>query len=330
MKTSVALCTYNGEEFLAEQLRSIAKQTVAVDELVICDDGSIDRTEAIIKDFSEKTPIPIKFIKNPRNLGYTKNFEQAIGLCSGDVIFLADQDDIWMPRKVEVICDFFIHNPDKDFVFTNAVLINSFGMNTYAGSLFDIVGMDKRNKKIFNDGFIYDVLCSSGRVTGMSTALRSSFVPYCLPFPQTTVFSVHDEMIAVMAAIHNKIAYIDQCLIQYRLHSNQSVGLWMLFKFPPQRWELAQNTLFWHESLVEQNSRKDLDKLRFVYKRFWRARSKWGGLKLLQMYFSGQYRKAYSHPWAAFKRDMNGIGIRAINRIKMLKNLKITVTETDL
>ncbi len=100
MKTSVAMCTYNGESYLDEQLQSILEQTEPIDEIVICDDGSIDKTLSIIEKFI-KAGTPIRLILNQKNLGYTRNFEKAICLCSGDIIFLADQDDIWMPEKVK-------------------------------------------------------------------------------------------------------------------------------------------------------------------------------------------------------------------------------------
>lgn len=87
MSISVAMCTYNGESYLIEQLESIINQTMPVDEIVICDDGSTDSTCLLVEQFIKTSRIPIKFIKNGRNIGFTKNFEKAICLCSGDIIF---------------------------------------------------------------------------------------------------------------------------------------------------------------------------------------------------------------------------------------------------
>ena len=101
MKLSVALCTYNGEKFIAEQLESIARQTVLPDELIICDDRSADQTVQILHEFANKAPFPVSIYHNETTLGVIRNFEQAISLCKGEYIALADQDDVWLPEKIE-------------------------------------------------------------------------------------------------------------------------------------------------------------------------------------------------------------------------------------
>src|SRR5580698_1985958 len=100
MKLSVALCTYNGERFLPEQLASIREQSRLPDELVICDDASADQSVAIATRFAERAPFPVRIEANSRNLGSTPNFARAIELCNGDAIVLSDQDDVWLPDKL--------------------------------------------------------------------------------------------------------------------------------------------------------------------------------------------------------------------------------------
>jgi glycosyltransferase involved in cell wall biosynthesis len=102
-RLSVALCTYNGTQYLQEQLDSIAAQTKLPDELVICDDRSSDNTVEIIKLFSSKVSFPVHLHINEINLRTIKNFEKAISLCTGDIIVLSDQDDVWKPCKTERI-----------------------------------------------------------------------------------------------------------------------------------------------------------------------------------------------------------------------------------
>lgn len=100
MKLSVALCTYNGESFLQQQLDSILQQELSVDEIVICDDGSTDRTISIIESYKQRYHYPTFILEqNKKNKGVRKNFEYAISLCSGDIIFLSDQDDVWQCEK---------------------------------------------------------------------------------------------------------------------------------------------------------------------------------------------------------------------------------------
>ena len=95
------MTTYNGQSFLEKQLNSILSQTIKVDEIIVCDDGSTDATHKILSKY-ESTGV-LKFQVNDSNLGFVRNFEKALSLCTGEYIFLSDQDDIWYPNKVEVL-----------------------------------------------------------------------------------------------------------------------------------------------------------------------------------------------------------------------------------
>lgn len=105
MKISVALATYNGEKFIIEQLESILRQTQAVDEVVICDDRSQDGTVPLIEEFIAQNSLGDRWrlFVNERNLGYCENFKKAAYLCTGDVVFFCDQDDIWVQNRIEVM-----------------------------------------------------------------------------------------------------------------------------------------------------------------------------------------------------------------------------------
>ena len=114
MKTSVAIATYNGEKYIIEQLESILYQTQAVDEVIICDDCSQDRTVHIIRDFIVQHELNCtwKLFVNDQNLGYCENFKKAIYLCTGDIVFFCDQDDIWVKNRVEVMAAAIHDKPD--------------------------------------------------------------------------------------------------------------------------------------------------------------------------------------------------------------------------
>lgn len=100
MRVSVVLATFNGERHLQHQLDSYTTQELRPDELVVCDDASTDGTWAILEEFADKAPFTVRMVRNQRNLGFGRNFAQALGLASGDVIFMSDQDDVWLPRKL--------------------------------------------------------------------------------------------------------------------------------------------------------------------------------------------------------------------------------------
>ena len=104
MKISVVIASYNGGQFIHEQLVSIAAQSVPPHEIIICDDCSTDATSSIVAEFSAQNPdISVIFSVNPSPLGIDKNFEHAISLASGDIIFLCDQDDVWLPDRIKVM-----------------------------------------------------------------------------------------------------------------------------------------------------------------------------------------------------------------------------------
>ena len=124
---SVALCTYNGEKYITEQINSILEQSTPVDEIVICDDGSTDNTITIIEDIKQNCSTNIIINRNTQNLGVCANFELAISLCKGEVILLSDQDDIWNHDKVKTIVSWFDTHPQKTAVFTDAKLITEEG-----------------------------------------------------------------------------------------------------------------------------------------------------------------------------------------------------------
>src|SRR5258706_6945784 len=97
---SVAMCTCNGAAYLADQLESIAAQSRLPDELVVRDDASVDDTPAVIQAFAARAPFPVRFERNADRLGSTRNFDGAIAACTGDLIALSDQDDVWHQDKV--------------------------------------------------------------------------------------------------------------------------------------------------------------------------------------------------------------------------------------
>src|SRR5262249_31567365 len=97
------MCTYNGAEFLPAQWESILAQSRKPDEIVVCDDGSSDQTRALLEQFASGSAIPVTIQLNQTNLGSVKNFEQAIRLCTGDIIALSDQDDVWRSDKLQSI-----------------------------------------------------------------------------------------------------------------------------------------------------------------------------------------------------------------------------------
>ncbi|MCR5127860.1 MAG: glycosyltransferase, partial [Lachnospiraceae bacterium] len=105
MKISVVMCTYNGENYIKEQLRTILKQSRKPEEVILCDDRSTDRTTEIIRNFIRVCGLEERWhlYENAENVGWKRNFMEALRRSTGDLIFLADQDDLWHPRKIELM-----------------------------------------------------------------------------------------------------------------------------------------------------------------------------------------------------------------------------------
>jgi glycosyltransferase involved in cell wall biosynthesis len=102
-RISIAMAAFNGEKYIGEQLESFGKQTVPPDEVIVSDDASSDRTVEIIEAFKEHARFEIVLLRNKSRIGYTPNFGRAISQCTGDVIFISDQDDVWFPDKLQIV-----------------------------------------------------------------------------------------------------------------------------------------------------------------------------------------------------------------------------------
>lgn len=220
---SVAMCTYNGAKFLPEQLKSIADQTVSVDELVVCDDRSKDDTVEIIKTFAATSRFPVRIHVNEQNLGSTRNFEKCLSLCQGDIIFLTDQDDLWRKDKVQKQVAFLNARPEIDAVFSDAAMINNDSEPT-GKTIWQEIEFDKARRQIWQDGKPYDILFNGFVVTGATLAIRKSCLERLMPFPTHVPDLIHDAWIAVVLSLENKIDFISDTLIFYRIHSSQQVG----------------------------------------------------------------------------------------------------------
>lgn len=220
MRISIALCTYNGVRFLNEQLLSIAAQTRLPDEIVICDDCSIDGTWEMIEAFSKKINCPVKYYRNQNRLGSTKNFEKAIGLCSGDLIALCDQDDVWMPEKLEILESKFLDSPFLDAAFSNGEIVDE-RLSPLGYTLWQHTGFNIYKQRKMNHGHSLEVLLKHVVVTGATLIFKSSLKEYILPIPSIWV---HDAWIALLASTRNKLGIVSRPLILYRQHGKNQIG----------------------------------------------------------------------------------------------------------
>ncbi|MFY1048345.1 glycosyltransferase family 2 protein [Chryseobacterium sp. GP-SGM7] len=246
-KISVALCTYNGEKFIHQQIDSILNQTLKVDEIVICDDGSKDNTSNILLEYQNKLPGVFKIYNNEQNLRSVKNFEKAISLCTGDIIFLSDQDDKWQTDKVETMLNYFLKNPQISVLATNGFALDGDDNTIERYSLWDVPRF-LREKKI-NVDYFKIISNVSNIATGASMAIRKEYLEKILPFPILENFH-HDEWIALVASSEKKFELLNEKLFYYREHSGQQVGGVFFDKTPEEKKNLVK---FFDLSLSQQD-----------------------------------------------------------------------------
>ncbi|MBI5418628.1 MAG: glycosyltransferase family 2 protein [Deltaproteobacteria bacterium] len=221
-RVSVAMCTYNGGAFLREQLDSIASQTRLPDETVVFDDRSsdADATVEILKDFAAKAPFPVRVTVNTQNIGSTKNFEQAIRACTGGIIVLSDQDDVWLPDKLARIEAVFSSSPRIGVVFTDGEVVDD-ALRPLGYRLWQAFGFTRKMQRRLSTGEATEVLLKYNVVTGATMAFRSEYVPLVVPFPESCV---HDWWIALLVSFIADLAMIPEPLIKYRQHSANQIG----------------------------------------------------------------------------------------------------------
>lgn len=198
---SVALCTYNGAAFLEEQVISILNQSHQNIEIVILDDCSSDETYTLIQQMAQKYEA-VKSYKNETNLGFNRNFEKAIALCSGDYIAISDQDDVWEPNKLQVLLD---HIGDNWLVFSNSSYIDEEG-KFMEGQLLHNLQMGNRD---------YKSLTLYNFVTGHTSMFSREFIENLFPIPHS---GYYDWWMGFVALYHKKLSYVNQQLTQHRIH----------------------------------------------------------------------------------------------------------------
>jgi glycosyltransferase involved in cell wall biosynthesis len=225
------LCTYNGERFLREQLDSVFAQSVPPMQLVVSDDGSTDTTVAIVEEAinahrqpGSRAAITVTVLRNSAPVGVVSNFQLAISACSGDLVVLCDQDDIWRTDRLERIVSEFDARPDLLLLHSDATLIDAEGQ-PLAGSLFEALEINRGMQREVHEGREWGLLMRRNIVTGATTGFRRTLAGVALPVPDGWL---HDEWLAVVAAATGTIDLTAERLISYRQHDSNQVGVRML------------------------------------------------------------------------------------------------------
>ena len=200
---SVCLATYNGEKYIAAQLKSILDQLPDTAEVIISDDGSKDRTIEIVRSFND----PRVFIKkNTGKSGPIGNFENALSFAKGDIIFLSDQDDVWMPNK---LADHMKGHQVHDLVISDAVVVDETG-----NILFDSFFIQRKSRA----GLFNNLLKNS--YIGCCMSFKRRILQISLPFPAS--IHMHDWWIGLIAERFGTVMFLNSKTLRYLRHDNNA------------------------------------------------------------------------------------------------------------
>lgn len=224
------MAVYNGATYLQPQMQSILGQLRPNDEVVVVDDASQDNSAEILTGISDSR---VRVFRNDRNLGVFASFEKAMSLAQGDLLFLSDQDDLWLPEKVDKILAVFSLNPAVTLVASDALVIDESG-NVVANSFFELRGH-------FAPGILHNLL--KNKYLGCTLAFRKSMLKHFLPIPKDV--PMHDIWFGLINDLYGKTYYVDQPLIAYRRHGGNvspSAGAPVAQRLV-WRWRLVKNLL---------------------------------------------------------------------------------------
>lgn len=256
MKISIALCTYNGEEFLTEQLNSFLTQTRLPDEVIVCDDCSRDNTVKIIRDFAARAPFLVRLYANETNLRVIKNFEKAISLCGGDIILLSDQDDVWHKNKLEKFTAAFETDEQVGLVFCDGELVDE-NLISLNSSAWQACRFDKKKQNSVKNGDGLAIILDDNVVSGCMMAFRAKYKDLLLPIPNDIQDVIHDYWIALLMLTVAKVNLIPKRLVKYRQHSGQQLGMSVATKTPE---SLREKIAIKHDFQMQQFKLEDLKK----------------------------------------------------------------------
>jgi glycosyltransferase involved in cell wall biosynthesis len=218
-RLSVALATYNGATYLSEFLDSLTAQQQLPHELVVSDDASTDATLAILERFASDATFTVHILRNTTRQGVVNNFARSIAACCGEVIALADQDDVWHPQKLTRLAQALLP-PETQAAFSDAAVVDA-NLASLGYTMWHRIRFTQDEQACMARGEGFAVLLKHSVVTGAALAFRSSLRDVALPIPEDWA---HDAWLANIAAAQGAIIPVPEPLLAYRQHDSNVVG----------------------------------------------------------------------------------------------------------
>ena len=267
MKNSVALTTYNGEKYIEKQLDSIRNQTLPPDEVIIRDDCSIDKTPDIVKEYITRYSLNWDFRVNESNRGFFDNFFEAIRACTGDVVYLADQDDVWDLRKIETFTTLYQSQTIASMIQSNYIFIDGQGKTLRKKELYH----GKPGSENVNTLSTLDMFKCEGSGYTMSFRKEVADVIFANRLDKKKdVYIYHDLLIGQAAAVVGNCYLLSKIVDSHRLHSDnetQKKGRSFLANRTKKvQLDILHNRVeqckLWNEIVKETKKKAEIDKMR--------------------------------------------------------------------
>ena len=217
-RVDILVATCNGEKYVKEQIDSILSQTYENIRVIVSDDRSDDNTPKILKELAKSDKRIILNLQKER-LGVINNFEFLLKQVKSDFYMFSDQDDFWLPNKVEKMME-RQKQENADLVFGDLEVVNE-KLETMYPSYGDYMLLNRKIKKCINS-YEYNYLYNC--VTGCTILGKTSMLDKILPLPNTSKYVLHDHWIGIITGIYGKVAYVEETYIKYRQHGNNQVG----------------------------------------------------------------------------------------------------------
>lgn len=265
-KVSVAMTSFNGNKYILKQLESIATQTIVPDEVIICDDQSKDNTIEIVERFIKENKLNgWVIVRNENNMGWKKNFFKATALTTGDIIFFSDQDDIWLPEKIEIMMKMMIEKNAgclfgrKKIIDSNDKLLNERQEQKFFTNKINQVVF---KKNFFEEKVLGCCMCINRKIANVFLSLN---------FPDAG----HDSQCARLALLYDTLWMMDSPVIKYRIHSNNSSGISADFSFgastKSKRYSDILTSIAWLTKLLDRDDlcleKKEIIKKCIIFQR---------------------------------------------------------------
>ena len=205
---AVVVATYNGATYLHQQLESIVQQTYKPSQIIIVDDASVDDTLRVANTFAAHHP-EVMVAQNETRLGYIKNFEKGMLLANASYVALSDQDDIWMPHKLETL---LANIGDQMLAYSDSELIDANGqlLNQKMSSI--------KNQLAYHTPIMYAI---GAWAPGHAMLFKKELIDKAAPFPALVT---HDFWLGFVATCYSRVVYVNEPLVHYRQHTQNAIG----------------------------------------------------------------------------------------------------------